>query len=80
MRSISELLIGFYKRFISSSTIHRCIYTPTCSMYTLTSIKKHGAIKGCLMGARRILRCTPFHKGGYDPVPENYKGNAKWLI
>ena len=49
-------------------------------MYTLTAIQKHGFVKGAVMGALRILRCTPFNKGGYDPVSENYKGNAKWLV
>lgn len=80
MKTLSDILISFYKRFLSSNRIHQCIYTPTCSIYTLDAIKKYGFIKGCLMGARRIGRCTPFHKGGYDPVPENYKGKAKWLI
>jgi conserved hypothetical protein YidD len=80
MKLFAEYAIRFYKRFISSSMPRTCIYTPTCSIYTLTAIKKYGFLLGCVMGAERILRCTPFHKGGYDPVPENYKGNAKWLI
>lgn len=80
MERIGILLIKYYKRFISPSLKERCIYTPTCSMYMMTAIKKHGAIKGCIMGAKRLLRCTPFHQGGYDPVIENYQGNAKWLI
>ncbi len=80
MKLICELLIRFYKRFISSSLPKNCIYTPTCSMYALDAIKKHGAIKGVWMGIFRILRCTPFHRGGFDPVRENYRGNAKWLI
>lgn len=80
MKKLAAVLIGFYKRFLSSNLLHQCIYTPTCSIYTLTAIEKHGFFKGCIMGAARILRCTPFHKGGYEPVAENYKGNAKWLI
>lgn len=79
MKKIAALLIAFYKRFLSSAT-PRCIYTPTCSMYTLAAIEKHGFPKGCLMGTARILRCNPFNRGGYDPVPENYRGNAKWLV
>lgn len=80
MKMLANVLIGFYKRFISINLSRPCIYTPTCSMYTLTAIQKHGFVKGAVMGALRILRCTPFNKGGYDPVSENYKGNAKWLV
>lgn len=80
MKWIEILLIKFYKRFISPSLRERCIYTPTCSMYMMTAIKKHGAIKGLFMGMARLLRCSPFYQGGYDPVVENYRGNAKWLM
>ena len=71
MKTLANVLIGFYKRFISINLSRPCIYTPTCSMYTLTAIQKHGFVKGAVMGALRILRCTPFNKGGYDPVSEN---------
>lgn len=80
MKTLARILIGFHKRFISINLTRPCIYVPTCSIYTLTAIEKHGFFKGCVMGAKRILRCTPFHEGGYDPVAENYKGNAKWLV
>lgn len=80
MRKPWILLIKFYKRFISSSTPKTCIYTPTCSMYTMDAIKRFGFVKGVVLGVRRILRCTPSRQGGYDPAPDNFRGNAKWLI
>jgi len=45
-----------------------CRYTPTCSEYTYQAIEKYGVLKGGLMGLKRIIRCNPFSKGGYDPV------------
>ncbi|MCK5570127.1 MAG: membrane protein insertion efficiency factor YidD, partial [Spirochaetes bacterium] len=45
-----------------------CIYTPTCSNYAITALQKHGLLKGGFMAAKRIVKCTPFHKGGIDPV------------
>lgn len=80
MKYLCEKLILFYKRFISPSLGAKCIYTPTCSMYTLDAIKKYGVIRGCWMGMLRILRCNPFNKGGFDPVRENLKGSAKWTL
>ena len=62
-------LIGFYQRFISPILPDACIYIPTCSQYAVQAVEKYGALKGCALGIRRILRCHPFHVGGYDPVP-----------
>ena len=56
-------------KFISPCIGPHCIYTPTCSQYAMEAIKKYGAIKGTYLACRRILRCHPFAKGGYDPVP-----------
>ncbi|NLZ25928.1 MAG: membrane protein insertion efficiency factor YidD [Clostridiales bacterium] len=80
MKYICLLLLRFYKRFISPYTGNGCIYTPTCSMYMYDAVVKHGALKGVGMGLKRLMRCTPFHRGGFDPVPENYRGKIKWLI
>ncbi len=61
--------IRLYKKFISPYIGHHCRYFPTCSSYMIQSIETHGAIKGLLLGTYRILRCNPWSKGGYDPVP-----------
>jgi putative membrane protein insertion efficiency factor len=61
--------IGFYKRRISPGLPPSCRFIPTCSEYAYEAIGKYGALKGGLMAAWRILRCNPFCKGGYDPVP-----------
>lgn len=73
-------LIYFYKFAISPLLPHGCIYQPTCSTYTLICIKRFGIIHGSWLGLKRILRCTPHHKGGLDVPPDNIKGDAKWLI
>ena len=76
---ISELLklivllpINFYKRFISPCLPPRCRYYPSCSTYAVQAIKKHGAVKGTILGAWRILRCNPFARGGVDYVPDKF--------
>lgn len=61
--------IRFYQREISPLSPPRCRYIPTCSQYALEAVEKYGAIKGTFLATKRILRCNPFHKGGYDPVP-----------
>ncbi len=62
-------MIRFYKAAISPYLPNACRYTPTCSEYAAQAIEKYGALKGGFMALKRILRCNPFHKGGYDPVP-----------
>ncbi len=62
-------LICFYQKCISPLFPSCCRFTPSCSQYALESIKKYGPGKGCFLAIKRILRCNPFCKGGYDPVP-----------
>ena len=61
--------IRFYRRNISPLRKPCCRYVPTCSEYALEAIEKYGPWKGSWLALRRLLRCHPFHKGGYDPVP-----------
>ncbi|CAA9471400.1 MAG: Membrane protein insertion efficiency factor YidD [uncultured Rubrobacteraceae bacterium] len=69
---IGRALVGairIYQRFVSPLLPPSCRFTPSCSKYTVEAIQKHGAIRGGLLGAWRILRCNPFCRGGHDPVP-----------
>lgn len=68
MKKILLLVIKFYRKKISPLKAPCCIYEPTCSEYAIQAIEKYGAFKGSFMAIKRILRCHPFHKGGYDPV------------
>ena len=62
-------LIRFYRIFISPLLGNNCRHTPTCSEYGIIALKKHGVFKGIFLTAKRILKCNPLFKGGYDPVP-----------
>ena len=69
MKRLFLALIRFYRAAVSPYRPPCCNYIPTCSQYALEAIEKYGALKGGWLAFRRILRCNPFHKGGYDPVP-----------
>lgn len=70
MRKVLIALVKFYKKFISPlKRTPSCIYIPTCSSYAIEALQKHGAVKGTFLTVKRLLRCHPFAKGGYDPVP-----------
>ncbi len=66
---ILSLPVKAYRLIFSPWVGHNCRYQPTCSAYALEALEKHGAIKGGWLAARRILRCHPWGKSGYDPVP-----------
>lgn len=69
--------IRIYQKFISPMLGAKCRYYPTCSEYTVQAIETHGVIKGIVLGAYRIIRCNPWSKGGYDPVPPKGKWTNK---
>jgi hypothetical protein len=68
MKIILISIIRFYKYFISPILPGSCRFVPSCSEYSMDAIRQHGVIKGLYLSARRILRCNPFHPGGFDPV------------
>jgi putative membrane protein insertion efficiency factor len=68
MKKIPILLIKLYRYLISPLLPLSCRFTPTCSEYSIDAIKKYGFLKGFHLSFRRILRCHPFNRGGYDPV------------
>ncbi|MDA1802058.1 membrane protein insertion efficiency factor YidD [Bacillus cereus group sp. BY6-1LC] len=70
MKQIFIGIIRFYQKFISPMTPPTCRFYPTCSHYGLEAVQKHGALKGFWLTCKRILKCHPFHPGGFDPVPD----------
>lgn len=74
-------LLRLYKRLLSPLLPPSCRYVPTCSEYALEAVERHGAMRGGIMALVRILRCHPFARGGYDPVPQGLKpqGLRSWL-
>ena len=69
--SVRRLVIGLievYRRYLSPMLPPTCRYTPSCSLYTVQAIEKYGVLRGLFMGFRRLLRCHPFARGGFDPV------------
>ena len=69
MRSIFIFFIRLYQRLLSPLFPAACRFTPTCSEYMAQAVSKYGIIQGVVLGLKRISKCHPFHKGGFDPVP-----------
>ena len=81
MKRVLIWLVKFYRRNISPCRPPCCNYIPTCSQYAVEALERHGAVRGSWLTFKRILRCNPFHRGGYDPVPEAFfpgPGPAAW--
>ncbi len=68
MKSALIYLLRAYQVLVSPLLPPACRFTPTCSDYAIEAVRQHGALRGFYMAARRLLRCHPFHAGGYDPV------------
>jgi putative membrane protein insertion efficiency factor len=69
MRALALAPLRFYKRFFSPLLPPMCRFDPTCSIYMMQAIEKHGTLRGVWLGIRRLARCHPFNPGGWDPVP-----------
>ena len=80
MKYLAIALLKLYKATISKLKGKRCIYTPSCSVYSMEAYYKHGFFKGSWLTLKRVLKCAPWGKGGFDPVPQNLKGNMKWHV
>ena len=70
MKKLLIALLKGYKRHISPYLGAACKYVPTCSEYAMEAVERFGPVYGGYLAAKRIIRCNPFAKGGYDPVPE----------
>ncbi len=70
MKRLVLLLLKGYGYIISPLLGNNCRYFPSCSAYAKEAVEVHGVGRGLWLGLRRVLRCHPFHEGGYDPVPE----------
>ena len=70
MRRLVLGLIRVYQLTLSPLLGSNCRFQPTCSAYATEAIKKHGVLKGGYLSFRRLIKCHPFHEGGYDPVPD----------
>lgn len=68
LKKIIVFLIRGYQIFISPIMPGKCRFYPTCSTYFIQAVEKYGPFKGSMLGIKRILKCHPFHEGGYDPL------------
>jgi putative membrane protein insertion efficiency factor len=75
MKNILLWLIKAYRYVISPWLGNHCRFYPSCSQYAIEAIEYHGAWRGLWLGVKRLLRCHPFHPGGYDPVPKEVKSS-----
>jgi putative membrane protein insertion efficiency factor len=79
MKHLFIALIRFYQKFISPITPPTCRFYPTCSHYGLEAFRRFGVIKGSYLTVKRILKCHPFHPGGFDPVPDKKDTKKKGM-
>jgi uncharacterized protein len=74
MKWTIQFALRLYKRWISPALPHSCRFVPTCSEYAMEAVERHGAMRGSVLAIGRLLRCHPFARAGYDPVPQGRAG------
>jgi putative membrane protein insertion efficiency factor len=73
MKQTLQLLLRMYKRLVSPALPHSCRFVPTCSEYAVDAIEEYGALRGSWLALKRLLRCQPFARAGYDPAPQRIR-------
>ncbi|WP_371831321.1 membrane protein insertion efficiency factor YidD [Rhodococcoides kroppenstedtii] len=69
-------MIEFYRTYVSPLRLPTCRFTPTCSEYAVEALRTRGLVVGTVLGIVRLLKCAPWHPGGWDPVPERRRRSA----
>jgi len=69
MRELLMVALRLYQRWISPLLPSACRFHPTCSMYMLEAVERYGSVRGVWLGLKRLIKCHPLHRGGFDPVP-----------
>jgi len=80
MKWICIGLLKLYKLFLSPVMGKNCLFYPTCSVYSMEAYRLHGFFVGSWLTAKRLVKCGPWSKGGFDPVPYKFGGKIKWVI
>lgn len=80
MKYVAIALLKAYKATISKVKGKRCIFSPSCSVYGMEAFKEFGFFVGSWLTLKRLLRCAPWGKGGFDPIPTNLRGKEKWFV
>lgn len=79
MKTIMLVVVRFYRSWVSPALPGSCRFVPSCSAYAQQALERHGAWKGALLTAERLLKCHPFHPGGVDPVPERNESECRGI-
>lgn len=80
MKYLCIALLKLYKATLSKVKGKRCIFVPSCSVYAMEAYEKFGFFAGSWLTLKRLFRCAPWGKGGFDPTPTNLKGKMKWFV
>lgn len=77
MKTILLWMIRFYRKWLSPLKPPSCRFYPTCSAYAMEALEKHGVVRGTGLTIKRIVKCAPYHPGGFDPVPDVKKRGSR---